>query len=78
MLTERDIGAMLTNQLFGMIRNDKHSYISKVGVEYCHLHPEGEKLMLEMVNLLFKKAVECEKQRNIEFAQQHMMDSLKK
>lgn len=78
MLTEKEIGAILAAQLMGTIRNKDQSYVSSVGAQYSHLNDSGKKIMAELVDMMFVKAVEYDKKRRQEDAQQLVMDNLKK
>ena len=78
MLTEREIGAILAAQLMGTIRNRDQSYVSSTSAQYSHLEESGKKIMAELVDMMFVKAVECDKKRRQEEAEQLVMDNLKK
>jgi len=78
MLTEREIGSILVAQLMATIRNDEQSYISTVGSNYSNLKDPGKKIMAELVELMFSKAVELDKQRRQQDAEQLVMVNLKK
>lgn len=78
MLTEREIGSILAAQLMGAIRNKDQSHVSSVGAQYSHLNDSGKKIMAELVDLMFIKAVELDKKRRLDEAEQLVMDNLKK
>jgi hypothetical protein len=78
MMTEQQIGSILAEQLMATIRNSDQSYISTVGAQFCHLKDPGKQLMAELVELMFIKAVECDKQRRQQDAEQLVMENLKK
>lgn len=78
MLTEKEIGAILAAQLIGTIRNKDQSYVSSVGAQYSHLNESGKKIMSELVDMMFIKAVECDIKRRQDEAEQLVMDNLKK
>lgn len=77
-MTEQQIGVILAAQLMATIRNSDQSYISTVGAHYCELKDPGKKLMAELVELMFIKAVELDKQRRQNDADQLVMDNLKR
>jgi hypothetical protein len=77
-LTEKEIGSILAAQLTAMIRNREQSYVSSVGAQYSHLEAPGKKIMAELVDMMFVKAVECDAQRKKDEAHQLVMDNLKK
>jgi hypothetical protein len=78
MLTEKEIGSILAAQLMSIVRNDEYAYVSEVSTHYSHLKDPGKKIMAELVELMFSKAVELDKQRRKEEAEQFVMDNLKK
>ena len=78
MLTEREIGSILAAQLMATIRNDEQSYISSVGSGFSNLKDPGKKIMAELVELMFTKAVDLDTQRRKRDAEQLVMENLKK
>lgn len=78
MLTEKEIGSILAAQLMATIRNREQSYVSHIDARYSHLEEPGKKLMAELVDMMFIKAVEFDKQRRQEDAEQLVMDNLRK
>lgn len=78
MLTEKEIGQVLAAQLMSMTRNNELGYASTVSAQYSHLNDPGKKLMAELVDMMFIKAVELDKQRRQNDAEQLIMDNLKK
>lgn len=77
-MTEKEIGQILAAQLLATTRNREHSYVSSVGAQYSHLTEDGKRLMLELVEVMFGKAVTCEQERIKNAAEQMMIDALKK
>lgn len=77
-MTEKEIGQILAAQLLAAVRNREHSYVSSVGIQYSHLTDDGKRVMSELTELMFGKAVECEQQRIKDAAEQMMIDALKK
>lgn len=78
MLTEREIGSILAAQLMATIRNDEQSYVSSVSSNYSNLKDPGKKIMAEITEMMFIKAVELDQNRRKEEAEQLVMDNLKK
>jgi hypothetical protein len=78
MLTEKEIGSILAAQLMAMVRNGEQSYVSNVGAQYSHLEEPGKKIMAELTELMFIKAVELDKKRRQDDAEQLVMENLKK
>ena len=77
-LTEREIGSILAAQLMATIRNKEQSYVSATSAQYSHLEESGKKIMAELVELMFVKAVELDKHRKQQDAEQLVMDNIKK
>jgi hypothetical protein len=77
-LTEKEIGQILAAQLMATIRHKEQSYVSSVGAQYSHLYDPGKKIMAELIDIMFVKAVECDAQRKKDDAEQLVMDNLKK
>ena len=78
MLTEKEIGSILAAQLMATIRNRDQSYVSSTGAQYSHLEAPGKKIMAELTELMFVKAVELDKHRRQQDAEQLVMENLKK
>jgi len=77
-LTEREIGSILAAQLMAAVRNNEYAYVSEVSANYSHLKDPGKKIMAELIELMFTKAVEIDKQRRQQDAEQLVMNNLKK
>ena len=78
MLTEKEIGSILAAQLMAAVRNKEQSYVSATGAQYSHLEESGKKIMAELTAMMFIKAVELDKHRKQQDAEQLVMDNLKK
>ena len=77
-LTEKEIGQILAAQLMAAVRNNELGYASSVSAQYSHLNEPGKKIMAELTEMMFIKAVELDKQRRQNEAEQLIMDNLKK
>ena len=78
MLTEKEIGAILAAQLMAAVRNRDQSYVSATSAQYSHLEDSGKKIMAELTELMFVKAVELDQNRRQQDAEQLVMENLKK
>ena len=78
MLTEKEIGQILAAQLMSAVRNNELGYASSVSAQYSHLNEPGKKIMAELTEMMFIKAVELDKHRKQQDAEQLVMDNLKK
>lgn len=77
MLTEREIGSILAAQLISLSKDRTYSYVSSTP-NYSHLEEPGKKIMAELVDMLFIKAVESDKKRIQDEAENLVMENLKK
>lgn len=78
MLSEKEIGSILAAQLMAAVRDKDKSYVSRTNAQYSYLEEPGKKIMAELVDMLFVRAVECYEKRRKEDAEQLVMDNLKK
>ena len=78
MLSEREIGSILAAQLMSIVRNRDQSYVSGSGAHYSHLEESGKRIMAELTDMMFIKAVELDKHRKQQDSEQLIMDNLKK
>ena len=62
----------------GKDENKDQSYVSSVGPQYSHLTDSGKKIMSELTEIMFVKAVELDQNRRKDEAEQFVMDNLKK
>lgn len=76
-MTEKEIGQILAAQLLAAVRHRELSYVSSVGAQYCHLTEDGKRVMSELTEMMFTKAVECEQRRIKDAAEKMMIDALK-
>jgi hypothetical protein len=77
-LTEREIGSILAAQLMSAVRNREQSYVSNADAKFSHLEEPGKRIMAELVDMMFIKAVEFDKHRKQQDAEQIVIDNLKK
>ena len=78
MLSEKEIGHILSSQLFSLIKSRDYSYVSSSNPSFSHLEDSGKKIMAELTEMMFVKAVEYDKKRRQEEAEQLVMENLKK
>ena len=63
--------------LLEIMSNRRYFYKSSVGVGYCHFTPEGEKALVEYMNLVGGKMVEAEEASLDKRAKEMVMSALK-
>ena len=78
MLNEKDIGKMMAAQLFSILHDQAYSYISTVNPEYSHLTEDGEKIMMEFIRMVTPKAVAIEQKKMQDYAEQVVINNLKR
>ena len=78
MLTEKEIGTILAAQLMSAVRNTEYAYVSEVNANYSNLKDPGKKIMAELTEMMFIRAVELDQNRRKNDAEQLVMDNLKK
>lgn len=69
---------MLLGSIKELIKDRECFYYSTVGPEYCHLTEEGNRAVLEMINLLGGKLRVAIEQEDIERSKELMLNELKK
>lgn len=78
MLNDRDIGKMITSQLFAILHDTEYSYVSTLDPQYSHLTEAGEKIMLECIRMMIPRAVAFEQKKMQEYAERVVMNNLSK
>ena len=73
---------MLPNQvyagLFEIVKNQRMFYHSKVSSDYCHLTEEGEKAVIQWMNMMAPQMFKLEEQELENRAKKMVWDELKK
>lgn len=73
---------LLANQLYAVIyeilKDNELYYFTELGPEYCKLTESGEKEVLKLINLFAPKMVLAEKNKLIFYAQNYVVQELKK
>jgi hypothetical protein len=73
---------LLPNQVYAglleVLKNKQMYYHSSVGSNYCHLTPEGEKAVVEWINLMGPQMHKIEYDEFIARAKNMVWDELKK
>lgn len=77
-MVEEDVGKIIAAQLFSCLHDTKYSYVSKTSPTFSHLTEDGERLMMEIITMLVPKAVEVERDKFQAYAEQLIIDNLKK
>lgn len=73
---------LLPNQvyagLFEILKNKQMYYYSTIGPTYCHLTPEGEKAVVDWINLMGPLMHRIDQEDLVARAKQMVFDELKK
>jgi hypothetical protein len=76
MLSEEQIGKLLSAQLFALMRDRRYGYASTPS--FSNLNSSGKQIMAELVEMLVPKVVETIHAEDKERAEQLVVDNLKK
>lgn len=76
MLSEKEIGKILSSQLFSIVRDSSYCYTSSVP-GYSHLTDDGKRIMSEFIDVLIPKVVEAVREQDKDRAEKIMMENLK-
>lgn len=76
-MLRRDVEKMIMGSIKEIIRDKQYFYHSTVGPEYCHLTDEGNRAILDLVNVLGARLLKAEAEEDIERSKQMVLDQLK-
>lgn len=76
MLTEDQVGKILSAQLFALMRDKNYSYTSSTPA-YSKLHENGYEVMQAMIEMLVPKVAEAQFLSDKERAEKLVVDNLK-
>jgi hypothetical protein len=76
-MLRRDVEKMIMGSIKEIIRDKQYFYHSTVGPEYCHLTDEGNRAILDLVNVLGARLLKAETEEDIERSKQMVLDQLK-
>ena len=77
-MRSQDIEKMIIGSIKEIVKDRKYFYYSTVGPEYCHLTEEGNRAILEAINLLGSRMIVALDREDVERSKQLMLDELKK
>lgn len=78
MLNEKDIMLALHGSLRMIVKDSKYFYYSAAGPDYCHLTADGERTVLDIVNLFGARLILAESLADNERSKELMLKELKK
>jgi len=76
-MLRRDVEKMILGSIKEIIRDRQYFYHSTIGHEYCHLTEEGNRAILDIINILGPRLVKAEAEEDIERSKQLVLDQLK-
>jgi hypothetical protein len=76
-MLRRDVERMIVGSIKEIIRDRQYFYHSTVGPEYCHLTEEGNRAIIDLVNLLGSRLLKAELEEDIERSKQLVLNELK-
>ena len=76
-MRSQDIEKMIIGSIKEIVKDRKYFYYSTVGPEYCHLTEEGNRAILEAINLLGSRMIVALDREDVERSKQLMLDELK-
>ena len=75
MLTEEQIGKILSAQLFALMRDNRYGYATSPS--FSHLNDNGKQVMADLIEMLVPKVVEAQQAADKERAEKLVMNNLK-
>lgn len=76
-MLRRDVEKMIIGSVKEIIKDRQYFYHSTVGAEYCHLTEEGNRAIIDLVNVLGSRLLKAEAEEDIERSKQLVLDQLK-
>ena len=76
-MLRRDVERMIIGSVKEIIKDRQYFYHSTIGPEYCHLTEEGNRAIIDLVNLLGSRLLKAELEEDIERSKQLVLDQLK-
>ena len=74
----QDVEKMIIGSIKEILKDRKYFYYSNVGPDYCHLTDEGNRAILNAINLLGSRMVVAQEKEDVERSKQMVLDELKK
>ena len=73
----QDVEKMIVGSIKEIIRDRQYFYHSTVGPEYCHLTEEGNRAILDVINILGSRLLKAEAEEDIERSKELVLNELK-
>jgi hypothetical protein len=76
-MLRRDVEKMIIGSVKEIIKDRQYFYHSTIGLEYCHLTEEGNRAIIDLVNILGARLLKAEAEEDIERSKQLVLNELK-
>jgi hypothetical protein len=73
----KDVEKMMVGSIKEIIRGRQYFYHSTIGHDYSHLTEEGNRAILDIINILGPRLLKAEAEEDIERSKQLVLDQLK-
>jgi hypothetical protein len=73
----KDVERMIIGSVKEILKDRQYFYHSTVGPDYCHLTDEGNRAIIDIVNILGPRLLKAEADEDIERSKQLVLDQLK-
>jgi hypothetical protein len=76
-MKSQDVEKMVIGSIKEILRDRRYFYNSTVGPDYCHLTEEGNRAILDLINVLGSRMLIALEQEDVERSKQLVLDNLK-
>ena len=76
-MLRRDVEKMIMGSIKEILRDRQYFYHSTVGPDYCHLTEEGNRAIIDLVNILGSRLLKAEAEEDVERSKQLVLNELK-
>lgn len=73
----QDVEKMIVGSIKEILKDRKYFYYSTIGAEYCHLTEEGNRAIIDIMNVLGSRMAVAIEKEDIERSKQLVLDQLK-
>jgi hypothetical protein len=73
----KDVEKMMVGSIKEILKDRNYFYYSTIGAEYCHLTEEGNRAIIEIMNVLGSRMAVAIEKEDIERSKKLVLDELK-
>ena len=73
----RDVEKMMLGSIKEILRDRNYFYYSTIGPEYCHLTEEGNRAIIDIMNILGSRMAVAIEKEDVERSKKLVLDELK-